>query len=155
MNYVEHVVKPGCLKINAAHTKSLAYMQHYHNFHELRSFLSIWYVHRRLVPLFTNIAAPIYCRLKKDIATTLYPLGDAKSASFSKLVKAINTLPVLDLPKAYFYSSVDTDTGNYQMRAAILQTNEEGVRKPVRFWYRSLHVHEKQFQRPKRNALLL
>ena len=67
VKYLGHVIKPGRLTMNEAHTKSLRDVQHPTTLTELRSFLGLCNVYRRFVPNFARIAGPLNALLKKGI----------------------------------------------------------------------------------------
>ena len=153
VKYLGHVIKPGRLEVDALATKALKGMHHPRNQTELRSFLGLCNVYRRFVPNYSRIAAPLTELLKKDKPVTLEPFGEAESPAFQALIDAVCSPQVLALPRVGLKYSVDTDASNGQIGAALFQTHEDGERKPIGFWSRTLHAAERNYGVPEKEWL--
>ena len=153
VKYLGHIITPGHLSINAAHTESFRELRHPRTISELRSFLGLCNVYRRFIPNFSHIAAPLNALLKKGMPTNLEPFGDSESAAFDSLINAVLSPPVLSLPKRDLSFSVDTDASDYQLGAALFQADESGDRKPLGFWSRSLAPAERNYSTSEKECL--
>lgn len=60
---------------------------------------------------------------------------------------------MLALPKEGPPYSLDTDESSCQVRAALFQTDADGVRHPIGYWSCSLNVHEKNYSIPENEFL--
>ena len=57
------------------------------------------------------------------------------------------------MPDSNKYFIVDTDEFKYQIRAALFQEDEEGVRHPIRVWSRALQPAERNYNACERECL--
>lgn len=64
---------------------------------------------------------------------------------FQDLVQHLTSEHILSPPRPGLPYSVDTDTSNYQVECALFQPCEEGERRPVGYFSRSLHNVERNY----------
>ena len=83
----------------------------------------------------------------------LRTFGEVESQAFETLVAAVKSPPILSLPKPDLPYSVDTDASDYQVRCALFQTTEDGERRPIGYWSRSLKPAEKSYSTPEKEYL--
>ena len=153
MHYLGHIIRPGTLSIDEVVTKALREIAIPTTQTELRSFLGLCNVYRRFVPNYAHVAAPLNKLLKKGQPIQLEPFGEAELREFEALREAVNTPPILALPKVGLPYSMDTDASDFQFGAALFQTHEEGSRKPIGFWSRSLHAAERNYSTSEKECL--
>lgn len=153
VRYLGHIIEPGKLSIDETVTKALKEAEQPRNKQELRSFLGLCNVYRRFVPGYTNISAPLNKLLKADSPDTIADLDEDQETAFRRLIDAVTSPPVLALPKNGLPYSVDTDASSYQVGAALFQTDEEGRRKPLGYWSRTLNAHEKNYSVSEKECL--
>ena len=153
VKYVGHVIKPGTLEIDATATAALTKLEHPRTQSEMRSFLGLCNVYRRFVPEYARIAAPLTDKLKKGKPVNLEPFGESESTAFRTLVEAICSPPILALPRPGLPYTVDTDASNRQIGAALFQTHEGDLRKPIGFWSRTLRSAELNYGVPEKECL--
>ena len=153
VKYLGHIIRPGQLEINQAHTAALANMQHPTNQSELRSFMGLCNVYRRFIPNFSLMAGPLNSMLKKGHPVKFGPLTPEQAQAFRKLVDAVLSPTVLALPKPNLPYSVDTDASDYQLGAALFQTYPDGERRPVGFWSRTLNSAERNYSVSEKECL--
>ena len=60
---------------------------------------------------------------------------------------------MLALPRSDLPYSVDTDASDCQVGAALFQTTEDGERRPIGYWIRSLKPAEKNYSTPEKEFL--
>ena len=152
VEYLGHVIKPGQLEIDPTNTKSLREALPPTNKSELRSFLGLANVYRRFIDNFSTIAGPLNRSLKKDEPDS-FELDEKQLESFQELINIIVSPPILALPKHGLQYSVDTDASGYGLGCALFQTDEDGERKPIGFWSRSLIDAEKNYSASERECL--
>ena len=83
----------------------------------------------------------------------LDPFGTPESEAFQSLIDSILSAPVLSLPRRGLPYSIDTDASDYQVGAVLFQTQEDGMRKPLGFWSRSLNPAEKNYSTSEKECL--
>lgn len=153
VKYLGPIIRPGTLSIDETKVVALTKAQHPRNHTELRSFLGFCNVYRRFVQNYSQIAAPLNALLKKGIPLQLEPFGPDEANAFSTLVTNVTNPPVLALPKPGLPYSLDTDASAYQVGAALFQTHDNGERKPIGFWSRTLLPAEKNYSVSERECL--
>eukprot|EP00171_Calliarthron_tuberculosum_P018641 IDg18641t1 len=65
-----------------------------------------------------------------------------QARAFRKLMQAITSPPTLALPKLGLPYEIDTDACKHQIVCALFRIQEDGVRKLIGFWPRTLHLAE-------------
>ena len=110
-------------------------------------------VYRRFFPDYSDIAAPLNALLQEGQPVKLDPFGAAEDESFRALIDAVKSPPVLALPRPDLPYSVDTDASDYQVGAVLFQTTEDGERRPIGYWSRSLKPAEKNYSTPEKECL--
>ena len=120
---------------------------------QLPAFLGLCNVYRRFVPKYSHFAAPLNALLCKGQPANLRPFGEVESQAFETLVAAVTSPPVLALPKPDLPYSVDTDASDYQVGCALFQTTEDGERRPIGYWSRSLKPAEKNYSTSEKECL--
>ena len=153
VKYLGHIIHPGTLEVDATHTIALRRAKHPTTKTQLRAFLGLCNVYRRFVPKYSHIAAPLNTLLCKGQPVNLRPFGEAEAQAFETLVAAVTSPPVLALPKPDLPYSVDTDASDYQVGCALFQTTEDGERRPIGYWSRSLKPAEKNYSTPEKECL--
>ena len=153
VKYLGHIIKPGKLEIDNTATAALTKLEHPETQSELRSFLGLCNVYRRFVPNYAQIAAPLTDLLKKGRPVKLEKFGDAEITAFKTLINAICSPPILALPRPGLDYSIDTDASNRQVGAALFQTHEGGIRRPIGFWSRTLRPAELNYGVPEKECL--
>ena len=152
VEYLGHIIKPGNLEIDSSNTKSLREAKPPTTKTELRSFLGLCNVYRRFIKDFSTTAHPLNELLKKG-SPDKFELNDAQLAAFRTFINAVCSPPVLALPKPDLPYSVDTDASEYGLGCTLFQTNEDGDRKPIGYWSRSLKPAEKNYSASERECL--
>ena len=153
VNYLGHIIRPGQLEIDNAHTAALREAQHPRTVTELRSFLGLCNVYRRFVQGYTDIAAPLQELLKKGVPKDLPEFTAEQEEAFRKLIEAVTSPPILALPQPDLPYTVDTDASDYQVGATLFQTHPNGKRKPIGYWSRTLKAAEKNYSTPEKECL--
>lgn len=86
--------------------------------------------------------------------TDVNPFGAEEDQALRQLINFTTSALVMVLPRTELPFSVDTDAGDYQVEAALFQTDPDGQRKPLEFWSRSLDCHEKKFSKTENECLV-
>ena len=101
---------------------------------------------------YTDIAPPLNRLLRKGQPVKLEPFGEPETQAFKALIAAVTSPPILALPKLGLPYSLDTDASNEQVGAALFQ-EEDGERRPIGFWSRTLHAAERNYATPEKECL--
>ena len=152
VEYLGHIIKPGKLEVDQANTESLRKAQPPTNRSELRSFLGFCNVYRRFIKDFTRLAGPINKLLKKN-SPDQFILDEEQLKAFRALIDCVIHPPVLALPISGLKYSVDTDASAYGIGCALFQTHEDGERKPIGYWSRTLNDAERNYSASERECL--
>ena len=153
VKYLGHIIHPGTLEVDATHTMALKRAKHPTTQTQLRAFLGLCNVYRRFVPKYSHIAGPLNVLLCKVQLVNLRPFGEDEAQAFETLVEAVTSPPVLALPKPDLPYSVDTDAPDYQVGCALFQTTEDGERRLIGYWSRSLKPAEKNYSTSEKECL--
>ena len=131
VTYLGHIIKPGPLEVDTSLVAALREAKHPGSQTELRAFLGLCKVYRRFVPRYSQIAAPLNKLLKKGQPEKLITFGPDADYAFRTLIDAVTQPPVLALPKRDLPFSIDTDSPDYQVVAALFQTDEDDMCRPI------------------------
>lgn len=108
----------------------------------IQEFVGFANFYRRFVHNYSNLAAPMYQLLKKDVP---WRWGPAEQASFQGLKDALTSSPVLrqpDIDRPFF---VECDASDYATGAVLSQKNDKGKLHPVAFLSKSLAPAEQNY----------
>ena len=152
IKYLGHVVRSGKLEIDAARTAALEQVRYPQTQTQLRSFLGLCNVYRRFVPHYAKIVHPLNQLLKRGQPAQLEGFDESCKKAFYKLKEAMLAPPVLALPNKDLPYSVDTDASDYQIGAALFQTQPDAQRKPIGFFLGHLQVPKGTIQYQRRNV---
>lgn len=103
---------------------------------ELRSFLGMCIVFRRVVQGYLTLASPLYRLTKKAQGIKLEPFGEAEQKISGELIDRATSPPVWALPKNGLFYSFDTDGSPQQVGAALFQEDEAfgNKRQQIGYW---------------------
>ena len=153
IKYLGHIVKPGTIEIDQAKTRTLQSLQPPRNIRHLRSFLGFVNVYRRFIRDYTKKAASLYRLLRGHPEHELPPRDEEQLQSFNDLIAAVLDPVILAIPKPGLRYSLDTDASDYQIGCALFQTDEEGNRRPIGFWSRTLNDAERNYSTSEKECL--
>lgn len=80
---------------------------------------------------------------RADSSDVIPDLTEGQEIAFWKLMTAVTSPPVLELPKNGLPSSVGTDTSEYKVGVEMFHTDYENNRIEVGFWNRTPKTNEK------------
>ena len=152
VEYLGHIIRPGKLEVDRAHTASLRDAKPPTTKTELRSFLGLFNVYRRFVKDFTGLAHPLNKLLQKG-SPDKFELDAEQLASFHSFIERVTTPPVLALPRKGLQYSIDTDASAYGVGVTLFQTESGGNRVPLGYWSRTLVPAERNYSAPERECL--
>ena len=89
------------------------------------------------------IAAPLNALLRKRQSFDLHNFYEKQYRAFQALKRALMSPPVWALPRTSLLFTVDTDTCEYHVGCALIQTQEDSRRHPIGYWSRSLDDAER------------
>ncbi len=152
VEYLGHFVSPGSLEADTTNVKCLKDAVPPTTKTEVRSFLGMANYYRRFIADFTKKSAPLNELLLKN-SPDKFQLDDTQLLAFKTLIDEILSPQILALPRKGLPYSVDTDASNYGVGCALFQTNEDGVRRPIGFWSRTMTAAEKNYSATERECL--
>ena len=152
VEYLGHFISPGSLEADTTNAKCLKDAAPATTKTEVRSFLGMANYYRRFIEDFTRKSAPLNELLLKD-SPDKFELSPAQTAAFSQLIEEILSPRILALPRKDRPYSVDTDASNYGIGCSLFQLDDEGVRRPIGFWSRTLTAAEKNYSATERECL--
>lgn len=152
VEYLGHIIMPGKLEIDHAHTASLREALPPTNKSELRSFLGLCNVYRRFVENFAHKAGCLHTLLQKH-SPEQFSLNNEQLGAFRNLIDVILSPPALSLPQLNLPYSVDTDASAYGLGCSLHQTSPTGARNTIGYWSRSLVPAERNYSAPERECL--
>lgn len=123
-----HVVKPGKLETKNCAMRSLKQVVPPHNKREIRSFLRLHDVYRRLVQNFAHIESSLNNMLPKESPETLDKLSDKHLRSFRKLIKSFTSALIMHFPQPHQPCSIDTDALDRRIGCELFQAIAKNIR---------------------------
>lgn len=109
-------------------------------------------IYRRFIPDFTGITQPLNKLLRKNAPETV-KRGEEQLTSFKTFIEKICSPPVRALPRPNLAYSVDIDVSAYGVGWNMFQTYEDGTRKRIGYWSRSLNDAECSYSASERECL--
>ena len=153
VKYLGHIIKPGRLEIYSTANSALRKLKYPATQTDLRSFLGLTNVYRNFVPGYSKISAPLSNLLKKGKPVKLKKFGKAEISAFNALIDAICEPPILDLPRPGLPYTVDIDASDRQVGAALFQIHDDGIRRPIWFYSRTLRSAELNYSVTEKECL--
>jgi len=126
-----HIVRRGQLHVHQKSVDALKNAKFPTTKTQLKSFLGMCNVYRRIVKDFAKRAKPLHAQTRVKIPPDLLPPTDVASAAFEDLRDALLCLPVLALPKANRKIVVDIDACADQVGCTLLQEKPRELLHPV------------------------
>lgn len=103
---------------------------------ELRSFLSLFNVLRRLLPDFSCIAKPSNLKLEKNQPFKLKTFQEQDVRAFEDIKSAVVKPPIFALPERKIDYALVTDACDYQLGCTMRQEQRHGMKHPIGYWSR-------------------
>lgn len=147
-----HVIHPGKLEVDIAHTASLQKSKNPSTKSELRSFLRFCNVYRRLILEFKGITHPLNQLLRKK-APDMFTLDKRTTETLQYTHRNSFFASNVDSNQAQRLYSVDTEVLDYGIGCTIFTTNNDGKRKLIGHWSRKRITAEKNHSDPDRECL--
>lgn len=121
-------IRPGTIEIDQACSESLGQVEFSATQTQLRSFLEVRNVYPHFASQYAKLAYSFNRFLKKVPPVQLAELSDKCRDAFHILKDPILSSLTLPVPRKNLSYSVDTDTSDYEIGSALLQTHEDGSR---------------------------
>ena len=140
-----HGIKPGSDKIIAVDNFKVP-----ESIKEVRQFLGLAGYFRRFVEGFSNIARPISNLLKKNVE---FKWDEECQKAFNKLKNILVTRPLLALYDVQAKHEVHTDASSHGLAGILMQTDQQGVSRPVSYFSRATTECEAKYHSYELEAL--
>jgi len=138
VEYLGHVLRPRQLLVNHKNIKNLAQALPPRNQTEIKSFLGMCNVHRRLIMDYAHIATPLTKITSKKLPHVLPPLDAAQLATFEYLKERLASTPILALPRREGLFILYTGACAVQVGCTLLQQQPDKSILPVGYYRRGL-----------------
>jgi hypothetical protein len=120
------------------------------NVRELRGFLGITSIHRRLIKNYAHIARPLQELLKKSVK---FQWSTETECAFQTLKNALISEPVLAYPDFTRQFKIHTDASGFSLGHSLLEEGNDGLDHPILNGGRSLTKSEKNYSATESEAL--
>jgi len=138
VEYPGQEIKPGRLGVMDARTRALREAHFPTTRTQVRSFVGMCNVFRRIVPSFARMAAPLTDLMGSTAPVLVPPAAPLQQEAFDRIKEALNTPAVLALPRCGRKYVLDVDACGTQVGAALLQEEDDGKLQPVAYISRRL-----------------
>ena len=138
VEYLGHIVRPGQLHVHNETVDALKHATFPTTKTQLKSFLGMCNVYRRLFTDFAKRSKPLNALTRTEVPSELPKPSDAALAAFEDLRKALLKPPILALPKANGKMIADVDACANQLGCLLLQKQPESNCLPVGYWSQGL-----------------
>jgi len=153
VEFLGHIVHPGQLHVHNKNVDALKHAKFPTTKTQLKSFLGMCNVYRRLVKDFAKRAKPLNALTRAEIPPDLPPPTDVAIAAFEDLRNTLLCPPVLALQKANRKLVVDVDACADQVGCTLLREKPGELLHPVGYWSRGLTAAEQNYSKTKRECL--
>jgi len=141
VNYLGYVVSRDGVTASANKVKAVRQYPVPRNVKEVRSFLGLASLYRRLFPKFAEIAKPLTQLIRKDVQ---FKWESSQQAGFDKLKEILCSEQVLAYPDFNSQFILTTDASKVAV-AAILSQVQEGAERPIAFASRQMNKTEQNY----------
>jgi deoxyuridine 5'-triphosphate nucleotidohydrolase len=141
VEYLGHVVSGDGIKPMADKVEAVRKWPVPKTVTEVQSFLGLANYYRRFIPNFAKIAGPLTELTHKDKE---FQMTDAALQALQELKDRLTNAPVLRLADPHLPFIVTTDASDYAI-GAVLEQEENGVRRPVEFYSKTLNKAQRNW----------
>lgn len=131
VDYLGQFTRPRCLAIILHTIESICSVQVPSDVTELRSYLGLCNVFRRLIPHFARIAVPLFRKLRKGQARVYTKISDQELDSLESLMEKLISPPVLALPRLQGPYMANTDDCVQRIGCVSVQKQPDGHNNPI------------------------
>ena len=153
VEYLGHIISPGEMRLHNKNLEALAKVGHSLTRTQLRSFLGMCNVHRRLVANCKWISEPLNQLTTIAYGDTLPTFTEMQAATFTRLRDALLHPPVLALPRRGAPFTIDVVACDTQLGCALLEEQQDGQLKPVGSYSRALQPHQRNYSSSEKECL--
>jgi hypothetical protein len=155
VDYLGHLIRPCKLAVAEKNTAALRNAPVPKTQTELRSYLGLCNVYRRLVPRFAAVAAPLTSLLGKGTSPQLGVFSAQQLEAFNSLREKLLAPPLLALPLPMGTLWLDTDALDGQLGTCLLQEQPDGQTLPLGYWSRTLNPAERNYSTTEKECLAI
>jgi len=153
VEYLGHIVGRGQLRVQGKNIRGLKEATPPRCKKDLRSFLGMCNVNRRLVKDYAQVARPLAAMTSFKRPDRWGTLSDEALGAFEELKRRLTEAPILALPRRDGDYTLDTDASAGQVGAVLLQQQPDQSTQPVGYWSRSLNAAERNYSTTERECL--
>ena len=122
VEYLRYILTAQGITPSERHVEAVKKFPLHKNIHKLQRFLGLVNFFRRFIPIFAEIAKPLYSLLKKSVA-----FNEQCITVFEKLKSSLVTFPVLQLYDPRRETKLHTDASSVALVAILLQKQNSGL----------------------------
>jgi len=148
-----HIVGRGQLKVQEKNFRGIKKASPPRCQKDLRSFLGMCNVYRRLVKDYVHVARPLAAMTSSKRPDWWGVLSDEAFGAFEELKSRLSEAPMFALPRRHGAYTLDTDAGAGQVGAVLLQEQPDESPQPVSYRSRSLNPAERNYSTTERECL--
>jgi len=153
VEHLGHIVGRGELKAQDNNIRELKEASPPRCKKDLRSFLGMCNVFRRLVKDYAQVARPLAAMMSFKRPDGWGTMSDEALGAFEELKRRITEALILALPRRQGTYTLDTDASAEQVGAVLLQEQPDQSTRPVGSWSRSLNAAEWNYGTTERECL--
>jgi hypothetical protein len=131
VQYLGHLIRPGRLQMLKAKVDTVRQQRPPKTKTQVRAFLGLTSMYRRLVPHFAKIAKPLTELTKENVSDRLPELTPVELQAFETLKFKLTNPPTLVLPRFDQEFILDTDASKEQVGCVLQQKDQKGYLKPI------------------------
>jgi len=145
VEYLGHVIRPGRISVNEKNLKAIRNAIYPKTRTQLRSFLGMFKVYRRVTADFAKVAKPLNKLVSSSLPKKLCPPTMEEQEAFDRLREQLRNPPILALPRREGKYIIDVDASYDQLGCALLQQQPAGEYHPVGYFSRELEPAEQSY----------
>lgn len=153
IHYHGHAFRPGLFHISNITTVGIKKLTNPTSQTELRSFVGLWSVFRRIVPSVNSVPANLNKKLCMGEPTKFQTLSVIKKNPVEQLRFLPPKLPVLAFSRADSHLSIEADACDTWLGCVFSHKKQEGTMLSIEYWLRTLEEPEKNEQRHANSVL--
>lgn len=154
IEYLGNIVRQKELLVEPKTIDAVQRMKAPENKTQIRSFIGLCNVYRRLVKDFASIAALLNKQLKKTTSEE-FNLKDDQTESFEELKNRLTSPPVLALPRSDKHYTLDMDANAEQLGFVLLQEHDDEPSRSLGYFSRKLNDAERNYDTTERECLAI
>jgi len=153
VEYLGHIVGRGQLKVQDKIVRGLKEASLPRCKKDLRSFLGMCNVYRRLFKDYADVARPLAAMTTSKRPDRRGTLSEEALGALEELKRRLTEAPILAPPRRHGAYTLDTDVSAGPVGVVLLQEQPEQATQPAGYWSHSLNAAERNYSTTERGCL--